>query len=427
MTALTRSARWWAGLAAVGLCSAGCTLPAAPPAGDSGGAGKAGQAGTGPPGGSNAGSPGGTAAGLAPTGGEAEPEPAVPPKGRPTEKERQEWALPDPERSHAPGAGRVEPTKIGRTPAPGPAPEGMVWIPPGRFSMGSDYTPFDDARPIHPVELDGFWMDRTPVTNAHYAKFVQATRYVTVAERRPKPEELPGVPPEDLVAGAVVFAPPKQEVPLDDHRQWWAYVAGASWKHPEGPASSIRGREQHPVVHVAYEDVEAYAQWAGKRLPTEAEWEYAARGKLTQKPYVWGNQFQPGGKLMANTFQGTFPNHNLQLDGFARTSPVAQFPANGFGLRDVAGNVWQWCSDWYRADTYARSVVKNPQGPPDSHDPDEPGVPKRVQRGGSFLCSSQYCSRYMPGGRGKGAVDTGSSHVGFRCARSARPAAPRGG
>jgi formylglycine-generating enzyme required for sulfatase activity len=286
--------------------------------------------------------------------------------------------------------------------------------------MGSSYAPFGDARPIHTVSLDGFWMDAAPVTNLQFARFVQATGYVTVAERKPDPKDFPGVPAEKLVPGALVFHPPSKAVPLDDVSQWWDYVPGASWRHPEGPRSFLKGREDHPVVQVCYEDAAAYARWAGKRLPTEAEWEYAARGGLTQMPYVWGKEFRPGGKWMANTWQGRFPNANSLEDGYERTSPVRAFPPNGFGLYDMAGNVWEWCSDWYRPDYYAHSPRKNPQGPPDSFDPDEPGQPKRVQRGGSFLCTDQYCSRYMPGGRGKGATDTGASHIGFRCVQSAR-------
>jgi formylglycine-generating enzyme required for sulfatase activity len=293
----------------------------------------------------------------------------------------------------------------------------MLWIPPGRFSMGSDYAPFGDARPIHTVDLDGFWMDRTPVTNAEFARFVRATGYRTVAERKPDPKEYPGVPPDKLVPGSLVFSPPSRAVTLDDVSQWWRYVPSASWRHPEGPGSSIAGRENHPVVQVCWDDAAAYAKWAGKRLPTEAEWEYAARGGLTQQPYVWGGSLRPHGKTMANIFQGRFPDRNTKEDGFARTSPVTRFPANRFGLYDMAGNVWEWCSDWYRPDYYAASPRRNPHGPPDSFDPEEPGMPKRVQRGGSFLCCDQYCSRYMPGGRGKGAVDTGASHVGFRCVR----------
>jgi formylglycine-generating enzyme required for sulfatase activity len=312
----------------------------------------------------------------------------------------------------------VEPTVSSKTPPPGKAPEGMVWIPGGRYSMGSDYGPFEDSRPIHTVELDGFWMDKNTVSNAEFARFVKATGYVTVAERRPDPKDYPGVPADKLVPGAVVFTPPTGEVPLDNIGQWWSWVPGANWRHPEGPASSIVGRDLHPVVMVSWDDALAYCKWAGKRLPTEAEWEYAARGGLTQKTYTWGDQFRPNGKIMANTFQGHFPDVNKNEDGFVLTSPVGSYAPNGFGLYDMAGNVWQWCADWYQPDYYANSPARNPQGPADSHDPQEPGIPKRIQRGGSFLCTDQYCSRYMPGGRGKGAVDTGTSHVGFRCVLS---------
>jgi formylglycine-generating enzyme required for sulfatase activity len=326
--------------------------------------------------------------------------------------------LPDPHTGTVKDAGKVEPTVVSKAAAPGKALEGMVWVPGGRFSMGSDYEPFADARPIHAVEVDGFWMDRTPVTNAQFERFVKATGYVTVAERQPDAKDFPGVPADKLVPGSVVFSPPGQNVALDDVSQWWQFVPGASWRHPEGPGSGLKGRENHPEVHVAWEDAEAYCKWAGKRLPTEAEWEYAARGGLAGKPFAWGDALRPGGKIMANTFQGRFPNANTKDDGWARTSPVGTFPPNGFGLSDMAGNVWQWCADWYRPDYYASSPARNPQGPADSLDPQEPGIPKRVQRGGSFLCTDQYCSRYMPGGRGKGAVDTGTSHVGFRTVRS---------
>ncbi len=329
-----------------------------------------------------------------------------------------DWRLPDPANAIVEDAGPIEVTEVSGEPAPGHAPEGMVWIPRGKFSMGSAYEPFADARPIHVVELDGFWMDRTTVTNRQFAKFVRATNYITVAERKPDPKDFPNVPAHALVPGSLVFTPPREPVGLGDHRRWWRFVPGACWDHPEGPSSDLQGREDHPVVHVCWEDAAAYAKWSGKRLPTEAEWEHAARGKLTQMPYVWGREFRPDGKYLANTWQGRFPNENTCDDGWERTSPVGSYPANGFGLYDMAGNVWQWCADWYQADYYARSPRRNPTGPVNSRDPNEPGVPKRVQRGGSFLCSDQYCSRYMPGGRGKGAVDTGSSHVGFRCVKS---------
>jgi formylglycine-generating enzyme required for sulfatase activity len=303
-----------------------------------------------------------------------------------------------------------------------PAPKGMVWIPGGEFSMGSNH--FGDSKPIHRVRVDGFWMDETEVTNAQFQAFVKATGYITVAEKKPLAKDFPGAPPENLVAGAVIFTPPNHPVPLNDHYQWWQYVKGANWRHPDGPATTIVGRENHPVVNVAWPDAVAYAKWAGKRLPTEAEWEFAARGGLDQQPYVWGAEFKPGGRFYANTFQGKFPNRNTAEDGYVTTSPARSFPPNKFGLYDMAGNVWEWVSDWYRHDyfeTLARAggVAQNPQGPKDSFDPQEPGVKKRAMKGGSFLCTDQYCSRYMPGGRGKGDPDTGTNHVGFRCVRSA--------
>ena len=337
-------------------------------------------------------------------------------------------SLPNPA-SAMPGA----PPRLNPIAAPGPAPEGMVWIPGGEFSMGAQDPPgmdevgmkaTTDSRPIHRVYVDGFWMDKTEVTNEQFEKFVKATKYVTVAERAPRAEDFPGAPPENLVAGSVMFSPPDHPVPLNNHFQWWNYVKGANWRHPEGPASDLKGRAQHPVVHVAWEDAVAYAKWAGKRLPTEAEWEFAARGGLDRKPFVWGDVFMPGGKYQANTFQGHFPDTNTVEDGYAATAPVGTFPANGFGLYDMAGNVWQWVSDWYRPDYYAQlvaggGVARNPQGPDSPYDPSEPGEKKRVHRGGSFLCTDQYCSRYMVGTRGKGEPDTGTNHLGFRCVKSA--------
>lgn len=325
------------------------------------------------------------------------------------------------------------PAPTGASQPPGSAPEGMVWIPGGEFAMGSDdptsslcggKETMSDARPIHQVRVDGFWMDRTEVTNAQFEKFVKATGYVTIAEQTPRAEDFPGAPPENLVAGAVVFTPPATAVPLNDHLQWWTYVRGANWRHPTGPASNLTGLENHPVVHVAYSDAAAYAKWAGKRLPTEAEWEFAARGGKAGQFYAWGADLKPGGKWMANIFQGKFPHKDTGEDGHVGIAPVAKYPPNGYGLHDVAGNVWEWTADWYRPDYFATlaaaGTAHNPQGPADSFDPSEPGVKKRVHRGGSFLCTEEYCTRYMVGTRGKGEPDTGTNHVGFRCVQAAR-------
>ncbi|HEV3447639.1 MAG TPA: formylglycine-generating enzyme family protein [Gemmataceae bacterium] len=307
----------------------------------------------------------------------------------------------------------------------GAAPPGMVWIPGGEFTMGSDNPKMRDAQPPHRIRVDGFWMDQTAVTNEQFRQFVETTGYVTVAERTPQAKDFPGAPAENLVAGAVVFAPPKGPVSLDNHLQWWTYVKGANWRHPDGPGSDLEGRAKHPVLQVAWEDAVAYARWAGKRLPTEAEFEFAARGGLERKRYPWGDELKPDGKWMANIWQGRFPYENTEEDGFRATAPVASFPANGYGLYDMAGNVWQWCSDWYRHDYYqdlaaGAKPARNPQGPPDSFDPAEPRVAKRVMRGGSYLCTDQYCTAYEAGARGKGAVDTGTNHLGFRCVKSAR-------
>jgi formylglycine-generating enzyme required for sulfatase activity len=330
------------------------------------------------------------------------------------------------------------PTIPNKRPPPGPAPEGMVWIPGGEFSMGC-VTPSEgvctmatmnsvhDAQPIHRVYVDGFWMDTNDVTNAKFEKFVKATGYKTVAEIAPTKEQFPTAPPENLVAGSTVFTPTTNAVPLDDYFQWWRYVPGANWRHPTGPDSDLKGKENYPVVQIAYEDAVAYAKWAGKRLPTEAEWEFAARGGLSGKTYAWGDEFRPGGKWMANIYTGQFPVKDTGEDGFAGIAPVGQYPPNGYGLFDMAGNVWQWCSDWYRPDYYARLklagvvVARNPQGPDKSYDPGD-DQPQRVQRGGSFLCTDQYCTRYMMGTRGKGDVDTGSNHLGFRCVKDAEVA-----
>jgi len=308
-----------------------------------------------------------------------------------------------------------------RTP-PGAAPDGMVWIPGGTFWMGCDDCDMSDTQPVHLVKVDGFWMDRTPITNTQFAQFVKATSYLTIAERKPDPKDYPGVDPEKLVAGSAVFTPPPDDVALDDITQWWVYVPGASWKHPEGPGTTLDGRNEHPVVHIAWSDAAAYAKWAGKRLPTEAEFEFAARGGLDRNRYAWGDDVKPRGRWAANIWQGRFPSNNLVEDGYFGTSPVTAFPANRFGLYDVGGNVWQWCADWYRPDYFAtlpaNDVSNNPQGPEDSYDPKEPGIAKRVQKGGSFLCSDRYCSRYLAGSRGRGAVDSGGSNTGFRCVKS---------
>jgi formylglycine-generating enzyme required for sulfatase activity len=267
-------------------------------------------------------------------------------------------------------------------------------------------------------------MDATDVTNDKFEEFVKATGYITIAERAPTKEEFPTAPPENLVAGSVVFAPTTEPVPLDNHFQWWSYVHGANWRHPEGPQSDIKGKGTYPVVHIAYPDAVAYAKWAGKRLPTEAEWEFAARGGLVGKTYFWGDEFKPGGKHMANTYQGHFPVKDTGEDGFVGLSPVKSFPPNGYGLYDMAGNVWQWCSDWYRPDYYAQlaaagGVARNPLGPDSPFDPSEPTEKKKVHKGGSFLCTDQYCTRYMVGTRGKGEATTGCNHLGFRCVKDA--------
>ncbi|MEK6320581.1 MAG: formylglycine-generating enzyme family protein [Acidobacteriota bacterium] len=337
----------------------------------------------------------------------------------------------DPHAAHRPGepgSGGTKPDPAtsalvgtNSTSPPGTAPDGMVWIPGGTFWMGCDDCDMPDTQPVHLVTVEGYWIDRTPVTNSQFAQFVKATGYVTIADRRPDPKDYPGADPESVVAGSAVFTAPSQDVPLDDYTRWWRYVPGASWKHPEGPGSTIEGREDHPVVQIAWEDAAAFAKWAGKRLPTEAEFEFAARAGMDRNQYAWGNELKPGGKWPANIWQGRFPSNNLAEDGYQRTSPVTAFPANGFGLYDVGGNVWQWCADWYRPDYFASlaasGVAHNPQGPLDSYDPQEPGIPKRVQKGGSFLCSDRYCSRYLVGSRGRGAADTGGSNTGFRCVK----------
>lgn len=295
----------------------------------------------------------------------------------------------------------------------------MVLLKGGKFAMGS--VEFTDARPVHPVTVDPFWLDVHEVTNAQFAAFVRATGYVTVAERPLKPADFPGVPAEKLVPGAAVFSPPAQAVDLHNTLVWWQYVPGANWRHPLGPASSLAGKDQEPVVQVCYEDAAAYARWAGKRLPTEAEWEFAARGgRAAATAYYWGRELKPKGRWVANIFQGDFPHRNAREDGFGAVAPVQHFPANAYGLYDLEGNVWEWCSDLYRPDYYAKSPTRNPAGPAASYDPEEPGTVKHVQRGGSFLCSDQYCNRYKAGSRGKGETSSASNNLGFRCAKSLR-------
>lgn len=310
---------------------------------------------------------------------------------------------------------------------PGEGPPGMVWIPGGEFMMGNNTDPEarPDESPAHQVQVDGFWMDITEVTNAQFAEFVKATGYVTTAEIKPDWEELkkqlpPDTPkPHDsvFVPGSLVFNPPAHPVSLGNIGQWWSWVKGASWKHPLGPGSTIAGKENFPVVQVSWDDAVAYCKWAGKRLPTEAEWEFAGRGGQQNMRYPWGND--KNYEKHANTWNGHFPDKNTLEDGYELMAPVKSYPANGYGLYDMAGNVWEWCSDWYRYDYYAqcvaKSIVKNPQGPPDSYDPDEPTIPKRVNRGGSFLCNDSYCSSYRVAARMKTSQDTGLEHCGFRC------------
>lgn len=296
------------------------------------------------------------------------------------------------------------------------SPPGMVKIPGGNFQMGINHPMMPEAQPVHQVTVDGFWMDTTEVTNQQFSEFVAATGYITIAERKPNAEDYPGADESLLVPGSVVFNAPSHPVSLDNPLQWWHYVPGADWQHPEGPESSITDRMDHPVVHVAWDDAIAFAEWAGKRLPTEAEWEFAARGGLEGQEFVWGDRKKSQITTMANTFQGNFPNQNIASDGYISTSPIQSFPANGFGLYDMAGNAWEWTSDWFSPSEYSRRIQKeqpvvNPQGP-DQIRPSE--QPLKVLKGGSFLCTDQYCSRYRPGTRGRGSPDTGNNHVGFR-------------
>jgi formylglycine-generating enzyme required for sulfatase activity len=304
----------------------------------------------------------------------------------------------------------------------------MVWISGGKFTMGGigADVPADEV-PLHDVKIDGFWMDKTEVTNEQFERFVKETGYVTVAERPLSQKTLPGLLPEfEGKTASLCFRVPLGGGEPRGPYDWWTPVIGADWRHPDGPGSSIDGKERHPVVHVCHEDAVAFCKWAGKRLPTEAEWEYAARGGMNAQPFIWGSEKNPGGKWLANIWQGRFPTEKKVEDGFEGTAPVGSFPPNGHGLYDMAGNVWELTNDWYRDDTYAvrtrnpdKEARRNPKGPADSYDPDEPGAWKKVTRGGSFMCSDNYCRGYRPSARMKTAPDTGLQNTGFRCVRDA--------
>jgi formylglycine-generating enzyme len=302
--------------------------------------------------------------------------------------------------------------------------DGMVWIPGATFVMGSD-NHYPEEAPARKVKTDGFWIDAGPVTNREFGQFVRKTGHVTVAERAPDPADYPGARPELLVPFSTVFVPPPHRVSLEDPYRWWQPVPGADWRHPGGPGSSVRNKPDHPVVHVAWADVAAYAAWAGKQIATEAEWELAARGGLEEAEFAWGDELTPDGQLMANTWQGEFPVHNTGEDGYERTSPVGAFPANGYGLYDMIGNVWEWTSDWYAtaASSAEASTAHACCGGSDpasererSIDPGDPArISRKVMKGGSHLCAPNYCRRYRPAARMAQAVDTSTSHLGFRC------------
>jgi formylglycine-generating enzyme len=300
---------------------------------------------------------------------------------------------------------------------------GMVWIPSGTYRMGSD-NHYPEEAPAHPVKVDGFWMDASPVTNAQFRDFIEATGYVTFCEKAPDASSYPDADPVLLVAASAVFVPPPGRVDLGNAYRWWQFVAGANWRHPQGPHSSITALDDHPVVHLAYADIEAYADWTGKQLPTEAEWEWAARGAGGDTEFAWGEELAPGGRHLANTWQGEFPWHNLAEDGHAGTSPVGAYPANPYGLFDMIGNVWEWTRDWYaprHAEPAAKAccIPSNPRGGARdaSYDPTQPDVriPRKVMKGGSHLCAPNYCQRYRPAARLSQPVDTSTSHLGFRC------------
>lgn len=305
--------------------------------------------------------------------------------------------------------------------------EGMAWIPGGTFTMGSDRH-YPEEAPAHRVRVDGFWIDRRAVTNDDFARFVDITGYVTIAERPADPDTYPGATPELLLPSSVMFRKPAGRVDLRNHFEWWTYVPGADWRHPEGPGSSLADRGNHPVVHVAFADAEAYAAWAGKVLPTEAEWEYAARGGLEGAEFAWGEERVPGGRHMANAWQGEFPWQNLAEDGYEGTAPVGSFPANGYGLHEMTGNVWEWTTDWYQDHGKIRKAcctLENPRGgaADASRDPRLPNVtiPRKVMKGGSYLCAPNYCRRYRPAARMPQPVDTSTCHLGFRCVVRTQP------
>jgi formylglycine-generating enzyme len=305
-------------------------------------------------------------------------------------------------------------------------PAGTTWIEGGRFLMGSD-SGYPEEAPSRVVEVDGFWIDTTPVTNAMFARFVQETGWLTLAEISPDPHDYPGAAPELMVAGSLVFFPTDRPVPKHDVTAWWRWTPGADWRHPTGPDSGLDGLWDHPVVHIAWQDAQAYASWAGKELPTEAEWEFAARGGLDGAEFAWGDEFEPGGRVMANVWQGGFP-HDGRKPGYFRTTPVGAFPASAYGLFDMIGNVWEWTSDWWSTSSGAapRSCCgpRNPAGGSreGSLDPQQPDlqIPRKVLKGGSHLCAPSYCRRYRPAARHPQPIDTSTSHVGFRCLVRAR-------